>query len=51
MEQERWSGDMDWEEVNFQTTPGTHNFKWIYEKDRSDSEGEDAAWIDNININ
>ena len=51
VEQERWSGDMDWEEVNFQTTPGTHNFKWIYEKDRSDSEGEDAAWIDNININ
>ena len=48
---ERWSGDMDWEEVNFQTTPGTHNFKWIYEKDRSDLEGEDAAWIDNININ
>ena len=31
----RWSGERGWEEVNFQTTPGIHNFKWIYKKDYS----------------
>jgi hypothetical protein len=44
----KWSGQKDWQKVDFQTTPGTHNFKWIYKKDFSASEGEDAAWIDEI---
>lgn len=46
----RWSGIHDWQEMNFQTTPGTHNFKWIYKKDSSDKQGDDAAWIDDINL-
>ncbi len=44
----RWSGQMNWETVDFQITPGTHNFKWIYQKDESISQGQDCVWIDNI---
>ncbi len=44
----RWSGQMNWEKVDFKITPGTHNFKWIYEKDESISQGQDCVWIDNI---
>ena len=44
----KWSGQKDWEKVEFQTTPGTHNFKWIYSKDESISRGQDCVWIDNI---
>ncbi|MBN1973721.1 MAG: hypothetical protein JW787_08790 [Sedimentisphaerales bacterium] len=46
----RWSGERNWEEINFQTTPGTHIFKWVYKKDFSDDQGEDAAWIDDIAV-
>ena len=27
-----------------------HNFKWEYEKDKSDSAGSDSAWIDDISF-
>ena len=50
MEVQRWSGERNWEEVNFQTTPGTHNIKWIYIKDTTVSLGNDAAFIDEIKI-
>ncbi|MBN2589192.1 MAG: hypothetical protein JXA96_04985 [Sedimentisphaerales bacterium] len=45
-----WSGNLDWQEVNFQTSPGDHNLKWVYLKDNCFSSGQDAAWIDNIKI-
>jgi hypothetical protein len=50
VEKGRWSGEQDWEEMSFQITPGTHTFKWEYKKDWLSSNGEDAAYIDNINI-
>jgi len=28
--------------------PGTHELVWVYEKDVSDSAGDDAAWIDSL---
>ncbi|MCH8216068.1 MAG: hypothetical protein IH892_04775 [Planctomycetes bacterium] len=43
-----WSGEMDWTEVSYTVSPGTHVFKWTYEKDGSVSEGRDTAWIDDI---
>ncbi|MCK4856848.1 MAG: hypothetical protein KAT58_02665 [candidate division Zixibacteria bacterium] len=43
-----WSGEMDWTEVSYTVPPGTHVFKWTYEKDGSVSEGRDTAWIDDI---
>lgn len=48
IEQYKWSGEQDWEEVSFPVTPGQRTFKWIYSKDYSVSEGDDTAWIDDI---
>lgn len=43
-----WSGEEAWQQVAYAVSAGTHSFKWSYEKDISVSNGEDAAWIDNI---
>ena len=49
-EQARWSGDLPWDLVRFPITPGTHTFKWEYAKSSSIAHGEDAAWIDDVEI-
>lgn len=46
----KWSGDIDWQKIEFNITEGYHNLKWTYEKDVTTSEGEDCAWLDNIII-
>jgi len=43
-----WSGEEDWAAVSFAVTAGTRTFEWVYSKDGSVSEGDDAAWIDDI---
>ncbi len=43
-----WSGSLAWEEHSFSVTPGTHTFKWSYEKDIYVSSGSDRGWIDYI---
>lgn len=45
-----WSGELDWEQVVFQTRQGSNNFEWTYKKDSNSSRGEDTAWIDDITI-
>ena len=47
---ERWSGNKDWERASYPITEGTHTFSWVYTKDYSVSSGEDAAWIDHIEM-
>ena len=47
-EQDKWSGEEDWAEVSFPVDEGTRTFEWTYCKDSSVSEGDDAAWIDDI---
>jgi len=47
-EQDTWSGEEDWIEVSFPVTAGTRTFEWTYSKDGSVSEGDDTAWIDDI---
>jgi hypothetical protein len=37
-----------WERVAVPVTAGVHTFKWSYEKDYSNSVGNDCAWIDYI---
>jgi len=44
----QWSGDMDWEELSYPVTAGSHTFKWIYNKDSYVSSGQDRGWIDQI---
>ncbi|MCP4607955.1 MAG: hypothetical protein GY845_04495 [Planctomycetes bacterium] len=48
VEKGAWSGEEDWAEVSFPVDEGTRTFEWTYSKDGSDSEGDDAAWIDDI---
>ncbi|NWJ52325.1 MAG: T9SS type A sorting domain-containing protein [Bacteroidetes bacterium] len=43
-----YSGQQDWEKVNFDVVAGQHSFRWTYLKDGATSVGSDCAWIDNI---
>ena len=49
-EQERWSGDLSWSARTYATTPGQHNYSWVYVKDHSVHGGNDAARIDYITL-
>ncbi len=42
------SGEVDWIEKTFPVNAGTHQLKWVYEKDINTASGADAAWLDNI---
>jgi len=37
-----------WGQENFDIPAGTHTLTWSYDKDRSEGEGEDAAWVDQV---
>ena len=43
-----WSGELDWGHFSYPVTPGTHNFMWRYDKDGSQTGGDDCVWIDLI---
>ncbi len=45
---EAWSGEVDWTEASYNVPSGTHTLKWVYQKDDIYSDGDDAAWVDNI---
>ena len=46
---DEWSGvDLAWSFVSFPVISGVNTFKWEYEKDASQSDGQDCAWIDYI---
>ena len=47
---ESWSGDTGWTNYSFPLSSGTHTLQWTYSKDQSVSNGQDAAWIDNLNL-
>jgi len=47
---DQWSGVLPWEKVTYDVTPGTHTFRWSYEKDATISQGFDGAWIDYITL-
>ena len=44
------SGEQDWSNINIPVSAGSHTFRWSYEKDAAVSDGEDAAWIDNLQL-
>ncbi len=43
---ESWSGEIDWTEMVYTVQPGVRTFSFVYTKDGSVSNGDDAAWID-----
>jgi len=47
---DRISGETDWEPYSLSLTSGTHVVRWQYRKDSSVTEGEDAAWVDQITL-
>ena len=47
---DQWSGNTDWAKVSYEVTPGTHTFKWAFEKDGATSQGYDCGWIDWITL-
>ena len=47
---ESWSGDTGWSNYSFPLSAGTHTLQWTYSKDQSVSNGQDAAWIDNLDL-
>jgi hypothetical protein len=44
----KWSGEVSWRNYQFQLLTGRNTLEWRYTKDANFSEGEDAAYIDNL---
>lgn len=44
------SGEQSWSRVSYPITTGEHRFRWVFEKDASVSNGQDAAWIDDLEL-
>lgn len=45
---QQWSGEVDWQKQTFEVEAGIHTFEWSYVTDESVTEGQNAAWLDNI---
>lgn len=43
-----WSGEKDWQQAEFSVNAGIHTFTWAYLKSPRDTDGADAAWLDDI---
>jgi len=50
VQQDRISGTPAWAEKSYSLPSGSSILKWTYAKDGSATSGQDAAWIDDINI-
>jgi len=50
VQQGLWAGTVDWSEVSYPVTAGTHTMKWSYSKDVGVVSGSDCAWVDFINF-
>jgi len=44
------SGEVPWQQQTHDIPTGAHTFRWRYAKDVSDSAGQDAAWLDEVNF-
>ena len=44
------SGETGWEQKTFSIPAGAHTLKWVYIKDASVSDGQDAAWVDQVSF-
>jgi hypothetical protein len=48
VQQMQWGGVNLWAEASFPVTAGTHNLRWVYDKDGSVDTAPDKAWVDDI---
>ena len=44
------SGEQDWINYSLYLPAGSHTIEWIYYKGGSDPQGQDAGWVDNVQI-
>jgi len=49
-ERGRWSGEHNWQSMEWSLSAGSHTLQWQYRKDGSVVSGQDAVWIDHISI-
>ena len=49
-QQDSWSGTVGWTEASYPLAAGAHTIEWRYTKDSSISSGDDAAWVDDIDL-
>ena len=47
-EMDSQTGHTGWSQASFPVAPGTHTFKFSYQKDSGVTDGSDCAWVDNI---
>jgi PKD repeat protein len=50
VEKTKIAGTVDWTQVAYNITAGTHTLKWSYTKDVSVSTGSDCGWVDKLEI-
>ena len=50
VEQNKWSGVIDWTQASYNLAPGTYTLKWAYTKDSSASSNGDKVFIDDIRV-
>ncbi|HJH26354.1 MAG TPA: hypothetical protein C5S37_06155 [Methanophagales archaeon] len=48
VEQERISGNVDWQQKTYGISSGSHTLKWAYTKDGSVNRGSDCGWLDKV---
>ncbi len=48
--QDEWSGEIDWTNYSQLVQAGNHTFTWSYEKDWSEEDGSDCAYIDAVEL-
>ena len=46
--QQWWTGETEWTLASFNLTSGSHELKWVYDKNQHNAVGSDCAWIDDI---
>jgi hypothetical protein len=46
----QWDGEVAWSKSSYLLSNGTHNLKWLYNKDVNTASGLDASWVDDISF-
>jgi subtilisin family serine protease len=47
---QQWSGERDWQRYEFDIPAGEHVLEWSYAKDFANTSGDDAVYIDNVDL-
>lgn len=50
IEKSRISGEVEWQEARCWLGSGTNTLRWTYNKDYAVSQGQDAAWLDDVSF-